>query len=1023
MPKPTAPTRLSSILSPLTCLGVLFLLLGPVPATARTSSLMPPILYNRLRWRFVGPYRGGWVTTVAGIPGRRNTYYIGTADGGLFVTHDSGRTWQPLFQHEPVSSIGAIAVAPSDPKILYAGTGQAGLRSDMSFGDGLYRSDNRGRTWKWIGLKSSQHIADISVSPGNPNHVLVAVLGHAFGPNRERGVFLTTNGGRTWKKTLYVNPNLGAIDLTRDPSRPNLVYAALWNFRFPFYGHYGVLNGPGGGIWRSNNGGRTWSRLADRGLPRRGLGRIGLAIVPGSRGRVLFALVGARHGGVFRSTDGGRRWSAVNRDPRLWGGDWYFGEINTDPGHPDTLFVMNTAFYESTDSGRHFVSIKGSPSGDDFHTLWIDPRNPRRMIVGADQGASISVDGGRTWSSWYNQPTAQIYHVATDNRFPFRIYGTQQDSGSIGIRSRDFRGFISNHSWYSTAGGEAGYVLPDPANPDIVYGSSIVGSISRDNLYTHESVNISPWPVPAYGVPPWHLRYRFPFNTALALSPRNPDVLYAGAQVVFRSSNQGESWRVISPDLARTRRPAHLPHHAVPVTLKNATALGYGVVYTIDPSPIRKGEIWAGTTNGRVWLTRDGGRVWRDVTPAGLPAWTRIENIAPSPFNPAVAYLSANRHRLDDFRPFLYRTRDFGHHWKSITAGIQAPAYLHVIRPDPVRRGLLYAGTETGFYLSFDDGLNWQPFQENLPTVSVRDIAIHGNSLVIATHGRGFWMIDDLAPLREIRSDWVHRPLVLEKPAPAYRLRRTLYRDEPFPPETPHARNPATGVVIDYFLGRKPTAPLVLTIRTLDGKLIRRYTSTMHFPAPPPAPFPTLWIEHQKAPTARVGLNRFVWHLRATPPEAIRHGYQGPGLYHNTPITPRGPIVVPGRYRLSIRIGSLHATTRFRVLADPRVHLSAAGYAIQYRVARRLARDLTRDTRTFRVAESRLHALGAPGAPARTRSALRHLVHRLAVLNGEFGFLMGTIEGTDAVPTGPELREMKKSEARLEKDQAALRRI
>jgi hypothetical protein len=1018
----TPPALHPLIRSPLAALCALLILVGAALPASR-ASLMPPTLYNRLRWRFVGPYRGGWVTTVAGIPGRRNTYYIGTADGGIFVTHDSGRTWHPLFQHEPVSSMGAIAVAPSNPKILYAGTGQSGLRSDMSFGDGMYRSNNGGLTWKWIGLKKSQHIADISVDPHHPDRVLVAVLGHAFGPNRERGVFLTTNGGRSWHKTLYVNPNLGAIDLTRDPSQPNLVYAALWNFRFPFYGHYGVVNGPGSGLWRSEDGGRTWTRLPDIGLPKRNLGRIGLAIVPGSHGRVLDALVGAHHGGLFRSTDGGRRWTIVNRDPRLWGGDWYFGEVNTDPGHPKTLFVMNTALYESTDGGHHFVSIKGSPSGDDFHTLWIDPQNPRRMIVGADQGASISVDGGSTWTSWYNQPTAQIYHVATDNRFPFRIYGTQQDSGSIGIRSRGFRGFISNHSWYSTAGGEAGYVLPDPANPNIIYGSSIVGSISRDNLYTHESVNISPWPVPAYGVPPWRLRYRYPFNTALALSPRNPDVLYAGAQVIFRSSNQGQSWRVISPDLARTGRLAHPPRHAVPVTLRNATALGYGVVYTIDPSPIRKGEIWAGTTNGRVWITRNGGRTWSQVTPAGLPAWTRIENIAPSPFNPAVAYLAANRHRLDDLRPFLYVTHDFGHHWKSITRGIRTPAYLHVIRPDPVRRGLLYAGTETGFYISFDHGRHWQPFQENLPTVSVRDIAIHGNSLVIATHGRGFWMIDDLAPLREIQAGWVHRPLVLEHPAPAYRLRRTLYRDEPFPPETPHARNPATGVVIDYYLGRQPTAPLTLTIRTLGGGLIRRYTSTMHFPAPPPAPFPKLWIERQQPPTVRVGLNRFVWHLRATPPEAIRHGYQGPGLYHETPITPRGPIVPPGRYRLSVRIGTLRATTLFSVRADPRVHLGAAGYALQYRVARRLARDLTQDTQAFRSAERRIHALRAHGAPAATVAAAQRILHHLAVLNGEFGFLMGTIEGTDAVPTQPETREMHASEARLAKAQAALHRI
>ncbi len=1000
-------------------LFVIPLALVLVPALTQA---MPRALIDRLRWHFVGPFRGGWVTTVAGIPGRRNTYYIGTADGGIFVTHDSGRTWQARFQKEPVSSIGAIAVAPSNPKIVYAGTGQAGLRSDMSFGDGMYRSDNAGRTWKWIGLRQSQHISDISVDPRHAQTLLVAVLGHAFGPNVERGVFLTTNGGRSWKKTLYVNPDLGAIDLTRDPSRPNLVYAALWNFRFPFYGHYGVVNGPGAGIWRSENGGRTWQRLSDRGLPQHNLGRIGLAIVPGSKGRQLFALVGASKGGLYRSNDGGQSWAPVNSDPRLWGGDWYFGEVATDPEHPQTLFVMNTAFYESTDGGRHFTSIKGSPSGDDFHTMWIDPKNPRRMIIGADQGASISVNGGDTWTSWYNQPTAQIYHVATDNRFPFRIYGTQQDSGSIGIRSRDFRGFVSNHSWYSTAGGEAGYVLPDPADPNIVYGSSIVGSITRENLYTHETRNISPWPVATYGVPPWKLRYRYPFNTALALSPRNPNTLYAGAQVIFRSTNRGDSWSVISPDLARLHHPSGPIHHRGSITLKNATRLGYGVIYTIDPSPIRKGEIWAGTTNGRVWMTRDGGRHWHEVTPAGLPPWTRIENIAPSPFNPAVAYLSANRHRLDGFQPFLYVTHDFGRHWHPITDGIRSPNYLHVIRPDPVRRGLLYAGTETGFYVSFDNGRHWQKFDTNLPTVSVRDIAIHGRALVIATHGRGFWMLDDLAPIREAQADWIHRALVLEHPAPAYRLRRTLYRDEPLPPETPHANNPTTGASIYYYLGTRPKGPLTLTIRTARGQLVRRYTSTMTFPPPPRAPFPTLWIARQKAPTARIGLNRFLWHLRATPPQSLRKGYQGPGLYHETPITPRGPIVVPGHYRVSVSIDGHHATTSLVVLADPRVRTTQAAYLAQYRLARALTHHLTRDTVAYHNAEALLKRLRHAGSNRKAIAAVAHALQVFSQLNGEFGYLFGIVEGADARPTQPELILARKSEQRFARTEAMLRK-
>jgi photosystem II stability/assembly factor-like uncharacterized protein len=1003
------PSHLS--LAVLACGFVLGPALGLAPARAAARA-MPPALFGRLRWRFVGPYRGGWATTVTGIVGRPNTYYIGTADGGVFVTHDGGRTWHALFQHEPVASIGAIAVAPSDPRVIYVGTGASGLRSDMSFGDGVYRSTDGGRRWVHVGLDSSRHIAWILVSPTDPNRVLVAVLGHVFGPNRTRGVYLTRNGGKTWTPVLHLNARVGAIDLVAAPHHPRIVYAALWNARFPFYGHYGVLNGPGGGVWVSHDGGVRWTRLPDRGLPRTDLGRIGLAAIPGSDGRGLYAVVGARHGGVFVTHDGGRRWTRLDSDTRLWGGAWYFGEIFVDPRNPRVVYVCNTALYRSTDGGRRFHAIKGSPSGDDFHTMWIDPHDPRRMIVGADQGAAISVDDGRTWSSWYNQPTAQIYHVAVDNRFPYRIYGTQQDSGSLVIPSRSHDGFLSNRSWFTTAGGEAGYVLPDPRNPEIVYGSSIVGSVTRENLRTHQTVNISPWPVSAYGVPPWRLRERYPFNTPLALSPRNPDVLYVGSEVVFRSADRGETWRVISPVLTGSRaRPA--PCHG-PVTLADATSCGYGVIYTIDPSPIRKGEIWVGTTNGRVWLTRDGGRRWRRVTPRGLPRWTRIESISPSPRHPGVAYLAANRHRLDDFRPFVYRTDDYGRRWVAITRGLAAPNYVHVVRVDPLRPGLLFAGTENGIDVSFDRGALWQSLQLNLPTTSVRDLAFHGRSLVVATHGRGFWVLDDTTPLLDARPGLLKRRVTLLRPAVAYRLRRTLYRGEPFPPETPHASNPPAGAVLFYVIGRpRPGARLTLRIETLRGRVLRTYTNTMRLRPVPKPHFPRLWIERQVRPTARAGLNTFVWDLRTSPPPALHEGYQGPGLYHATPITPRGVLVPPGRYRVVLSYAGTTVARVVTVRRDPRLRLPPGTLHVEYRFARALARTLGRTTLLVRALDRRLETR----PPAALARRLRARAAALARLNAEVAYLYGLVQQADALPTGPDRALYAEIQKRLAREE------
>jgi len=979
------------------------LITGLLIIAAGTAQAVPSNLYSGLSWRLVGPFRGGRVDAVAGVSGHPATWYFGAVDGGIFKTTDAGVTWKPLFQHEPVASIGALAVAPSNPKVIYAGTGESTIRSGASYGDGVYRSDDGGKTWTHVGLDQTRHIGRILVDPNNPDHVVVAAMGHAWGANAQRGVFVTTDGGKTWKKTLFVDEHTGAVDLARDPGNPSSVFATTWNAeRTPWF-QYPPQQGAGSAIWHSTDGGNTWHKLPMKGLPQHDVGRIGVAVAPGTHGRRLYAVVSADHSsgensagrgsGIYRSDDGGKNWHRVNKESRISGRGWYFGRIYVSPDNPDVVYVPNTSLYRSTDGGRHFTALKGSPNGDDMHCLWIDPRNPHRMIVGADQGASVSLDDGAHWSSWYNQPTAQIYHLSVDNAHPYRIYATQQDSGALRIPSRWYEGVINNRAWITIGAGESGYVFPRPGDPAITYGSGFGGSLSRYDVKSHQTTDISPVPIVPFGASPSQMKYYFPWNTALAVSPFSGKTLYVGAQRLLKSTDAGDRWQPVSPTLTAKSGKADCKG---PPTRQDAAACGYSVIYAVAPSPAARGTVWAGTDAGRLWLTRDGGGHWHNVTPPGLGPWSRIDAVEPGAHSPATAYVAVDRHEVDDFAPYIYVTHDAGKHWRKAVDGIPDGDYVHIVRADPKRRGLLYAGTEQGAFVSFDDGKHWQSLQLNLPTVSVRDLRVHDGDLIAGTHGRGIWVLDDIEPLREADSKIASSAAHLFDPQPAKRLRLSQYKGEAVPPEIPHAANPPTGATIDYWLGKAPSGPVTLSIYAADGSLVRHYSSTTKPAQMPAGNFPDYWKSAPVTLPATAGFHRFVWDLRYTPPNTLNPEWGGPAVLHRTPRERQAPLVVPGHYRVVLTVADKHYTSSLTVKPDPssdasrseieaRVH---AGLAIRDAINRS-----TRLIRRAREAESAAKQSGHTRRAGEIREALK--TTDLVSVNGHLVGLLRTLDGAD----------------------------
>ncbi|MBV8201094.1 MAG: glycosyl hydrolase [Acidobacteria bacterium] len=787
----------------------------------RNASGLDPERWKALRWREVGPYRGGRSAAVAGVAAERATYYFGGAGGGVWKSTDAGRSWRNVSDGSFGGSIGAVAVAALDPNVIYVGTGEETVRGNVSEGDGMWKSTDAGKTWKRAGLADSRHITRIRIHPRNPDLVYAAVLGHLFGPSAERGVFRSADGGATWKRVLYVDDHVGAVDLAMDPANPRVLYASTWRVRRTPYSL--ESGGPGSGLWKSTDGGDTWSDLSHAaGLPKGTLGIIGVTVSPTDPDNV-YSIVEASGGGVFRSRDGGKSWQKTSADHELIQRAWYYNRIFADPADAESVYVVNVFFLHSKDGGKTFSRIR-TPHGDN-HDLWIDPADPRRMIESNDGGVNVSEDGGRTWTPQDNQPTAQIYRVTTDNHVPYRIYGAQQDNSALRIASRGQGPGIGRRDWEPTAGGESGYILADPKNPEVVYGGSYGGFLVRQDHSTGEIRDVNPWPDNPMGAGAADLAYRFQWNFPIAVSPHDPRVLYAGANVLFKSADEGQSWTVISPDLTRNDKSKQGPSGG-PITKDNTSVEYYDTIFTVAESPLAAGVLWVGSDDGLVHVSRDAGAHWQDVTPAGLPAWSQINSIEASPFDAGAAYFAATLYKTDDDHPYLYKTADYGRHWARIDGGIAGSHFTRVVRADPVRRGLLYAGTQGGAYVSFDDGAHWQTLQLNLPLVPVTDLTIKEGDLVAATEGRGFWVLDDLEPLRELAADakLSDAPLHLFTPRPAFAF--DGYGEAKAPPG--EGQNPPGGVVIDYYLRDAPAAgqpPLEIEILDRDGKLIHGYTA------------------------------------------------------------------------------------------------------------------------------------------------------------------------------------------------------
>jgi photosystem II stability/assembly factor-like uncharacterized protein len=900
-----------------TCLAGSAMQLG---ASSNNSHPLGPKFFQQLRWRSIGPARGGRVLAVTGVPGKPDVYYFGAVGGGVWKTNDAGRTWNPIFDSQPVASIGAIAVAPSNPQIIYVGSGEADMRSSISTGNGMYKSTDGGNTWTHIGLTDSHHIARILVDPKDANRVFAAALGHAYGPNSERGVYRSTDGGATWQRILFKDENTGAVALAFQPSSTQIIYAALWQTRRPPWSVYSPSSGTGSGLYRSTDGGDHWEQLTSHGLPSEGLGRIGIAFAPSNPMRI-YLLMDAKDGGLFRSDDAGKNWQRASNDKRIWQRGWYFGELSVDPRDPNTIYIPNTAAYISRDGGATFDVWKGAPGGDDYHELWIDPADPQRMIMGCDQGAIVTRNAGETWSSWYNQPTGQFYHVATDNQFPYWVYGAQQDSDSAATPSRGNYRSLNFHDWRPfSAGDENGYIAPDPLNRGIIYG----GFVIRQD-FSNEEMQSMP-PTLAHSGP-----FRRTWTLPLVFSPTDAHVLYFGSQVLFRTADAGSSWQVISPDLTRE-------DPGVPANFHAATAAGVpqnkrrGVIYTIAPSYVHPDEIWAGTDDGLIHLTLDEGKNWKDVTPAEITPWSKVTHMEASHFDAATAYAAVDRHRLDDMRPYLYRTQDFGKTWQRISRGIPEGSFLNCVREDPIRKGLLYACTETGVYVSFNDGEDWQSLRLNLPVTSVRDLVVHDNDLAIATFGRSFWILDDASPLRLIDSQIEASHAWLFPPVPAFRVHPGSDQGTPVPTDEPLAANPPDGAVLDYYLKEKSSSPVQLEIFDSHGKSVRRFASDdqLHHTNPNSVPFTMNWAHDPQPLPNEPGMHRFIWDLRYALPDGVSASY----------FLPAGPWAVPGDYTVKLTAYGKTTTQPLTVKLDPRVKATPEALRRQFALASQLCGTL-----------------------------------------------------------------------------------
>ncbi|HLZ98407.1 MAG TPA: hypothetical protein VKP66_10780, partial [Steroidobacteraceae bacterium] len=851
-------------------------LLFVLPFAAQTiAQTVAPQLFDDMKWRLIGPFRGGRVVAVGGVPGAGYTFYSGAVDGGVWKTIDAGTVWKPVFDQQPVASIGALEVSVSNPDVIYVGTGESDIRSDLASGAGVYKSVDGGESWTYAGLRDTRQISRIAVDPTNPDIVYVGALGHAFGPNPDRGVYKSTDGGTTWRQTLDKGPSVGVADLAIASGKPNVLFASLWEAHRAPWSTYAPLAGPNSGIYRSLDAGETWQQCIGHGLPEGAWGRSGVAV--SADGRRVYALIEAKRSGLYVSDDGGQNWTIANADDRLTSRAWYFSRITVDPADADTIYIPNIALYGSMDGGKTIAVVRGAPGGDDYHELWVDPKNRDRLVLGTDQGTTVSLDRGSTWSTWYNQPTAQLYHVTTDDRFPYTVYGAQQDSGGAAVPSRTDHGRITSRDWFPASGSESGYFALDPRNPDILYASGGYGTVSRWDRRRSLTQDVSPWPVTVFGTDITQRKYRDPWTPPLAFSPVDKVSLYLGTQYVLKTVDGGLHWMQISPDLTGGKRvttqaqaaaagsgnpSARNPTaDAAKPTPEQAIGLGYGTLASVAPSYVDKDVLWAGSDTGIISLTRDGGKTWTNVTPSGLQPWSKISLIEPSHFEAGVAYAAIERHRMDDRTPYVYRTRNYGESWDAIATGLEAPGFVRAVREDPRQRRLLYAGTEFGVDVSFDDGGHWQPLQLNLPVTSVRDLTVHGDDLVVATHGRSFWILDDITPLRQAARHAQSASAFLYKPQITVRIDNDAFQGTPIPPEEPSADNPPDGAVLDYYLPGKAQA---VEIHVYDSTrtMVRQITSALDRPAHRASlPIADRWFPEPERLETSAGMHRFIWNL------------------------------------------------------------------------------------------------------------------------------------------------------------------
>lgn len=963
-------------------------------AEAQAPATFDAGLFREMRWRNIGPHRASRTEAIEGVPSQPHTFYMGVVNGGVWKTTDAGRTWLPIFDDQPTGSIGAIAVAPSNPNIIYVGTGEPQQRPDLAAGDGIYKSVDAGKSWTHLGLRDSQQIGQLIVDPKNADRVFVAALGHPYGPNAERGIFRSTDGGKSFEKVLYKDENTGGADVIFDPSNANVIFASLWQARQGPWEN-GDFRGPGSGLYKSTNGGTTWRQISS-GLPTWDgdrLGRIGLAVSPSLPSR-MYATVEARStSGIYRSNDAGETWSRVNSDSRVIARGFDATDIKVHPKNPDIVIVPTIVTWKSMDGGKTFVGLRGAPGGDDYQRAWINPNNPDIIAMSADQGAVISLNGGETWSSWYNQPTAAVYHVATDNSFPYRVCSGQQESGSVCIQSRGDDGQITFREWSPVAVEEYGYVAPDPLDPDIVYG----GKVSRWDRRTGQEQNVSP----KFGRDP---DFRVVRTMPVLFSPVNPRKLFFSSNVLWQTTNGGQAWDQISPDL--TRKTWEPPKNVgIYSASPEARPTQRGVIYTIAPSYTDENTIWVGTDDGLIHLTRDGGKNWQDVTPLALTPWAKVSIMDASHFDVNTAYAAINTFRLDDLRPHIYRTRDGGKTWTHITSGIPDGGVINVVREDPKRKGLLFAGSEQSVFVSFDDGDHWQSLRNNLPATSIRDLVIKDDDLVIGTHGRSFWILDDITPLRQIAAATVTAETHLFAPQEAWRFRWNKNTDTPLPPDEPGGKNPPDGAIIHYYLNGAARGPVTLEILDAQGAIVRRYSSD-----DPPEPIvegrniPDYWIRPNQPLLKTAGLHRFVWDVHHERPAVSSFSYPIAAIYGDTPREPFGSWALPASYTVRLTVDGQAQTQPLVVKMDPRVKASAADLRVQYETSRAIDAAMRRSADALREIR----------ATTPKTAALTELEQRIARASGPLGQLFGAVEMSDSAPTPVVMAAWKTASATLD---------